>query len=148
MKLFSLSNVEAARKICADYGIVYDGDQQLTVTSKPKQLRRADAKEAVSTGYRIACDYLHMVEWLIEQTQPKNQDDDPPEVFYKSLRQRENITGVCEKLFDLIGREEWNEALSTLEPIAPALPKWEKAHREWLKQLDYEKQKGGQRHAV
>ena len=145
MKLTGLSNVDAAKRICADYGIEYEDENKTPVTSKPEQQppRRADVKEAVSTGYRIVCDRIRNLEHLRDQTQPKNRDDDPPDVFWKAIRGMEALSDLQKQLFDLMGRDEWSAAMELLFPYKNDLPVWDKANREVTKLIEHEKLKGG-----
>lgn len=89
-KLFGLSQIEAAKKICADFGI-YLFDRQFAVPVDPKVKAESDYRMWLHKASKTISEYLtKLVSWG-KVYAPKNFNVQPHPLFVESLTKRDHI---------------------------------------------------------
>lgn len=73
MKLLGLSNLEAAVRICADFGVEYDNITPVW-PDRPK-VTQAQADELLLRLDNAACGMLRLLNFIVAQMQPAPDDD-------------------------------------------------------------------------
>lgn len=98
--LYGISNLEAARKIASDFGILYDTK---SVKSKPKKVicKKTNAQiyaEAEQKCFRVLSDYYHLLKkWEIDYA-PSIEDKTWHPLFVEALRKKSHM----EYLLDIL----------------------------------------------
>lgn len=130
MKLFNLTDLEAAVRVCTDFGVEYDNTRP---ARKPKpRVTTAQAWEAVTRMDTAACGYLRMLKDLVVAKQP-DPDDDIPDDFMKVVKERNTMQEVCNRLQTIQENQDLEAGMVMLKAYHADLRKWEAITNAWKK---------------
>ena len=112
-KFYGLSPLDAAMKICHDFGLDYKPERPYKVhrSSGNKSNRRIRAKpvkspeqlfmESCEHCYRVLCDYLHLLEqWKTEYAPRADNEQDRHSLFVDACQKTEYVNFLLDILWD------------------------------------------------
>lgn len=91
-RLFGLSQYEAAKKLCSDFGITRSRDSPV-VTPKVKVLSEREKEQIV---FRVLSDYCVLLRRFRTEFAPKSDSEEPHPLFIESLTQLEKYEHFCD----------------------------------------------------
>ena len=133
MKLFDITDREAALRIVTDFGIEHE-DKPAARKPRPK-VTPAQAREALTRFDTAAAGHLRFLKDMVSETQP-DRDGDFSDRFMKALRERNTMQEVCDKLQGIMARDDLEAGLEMLAAYKADLHKWESVSASWKKEVE------------
>lgn len=98
-QLFGVGAKPAAEKLAADFGISFDNKNHSPPTPlKLKITQEMKLQKEINDGYRVLCDYLHLLKSWKENYAPKLEDAEWHPHFVEALQKK----GYVEYLLDIL----------------------------------------------
>jgi hypothetical protein len=92
-KLFGLDSLDSAKKICGDFGILYEWNRWKPQGAEPIKPKKTDGqifKETQSHMYRVLSDYYHtLLNWEREYA-PKSSDSEIHPYFVEAVMYKDH----------------------------------------------------------
>ena len=100
-KMFGLSALDSAKKICSDFGIAEIPDQvHARERPKPRKTDEQIFREAEQHTFRVLSDYYHQLkEWKTEYS-PKSMDEEFHPYFVEALHELDHTANLLDTLLD------------------------------------------------
>lgn len=119
-ELMGVTVREAAIRICNDYGLAYDDQQNRARRSAPLHVTRGEIEKARARFDSAAAGYLRFLNQYIAAT--ADPEEEPTDAFARALAERNTMAEICNTLVTCSD----DEALELMSAYRDRLKTWEK----------------------